>query len=127
MKTAYVRKHDFASAASSQLRPGTSVCQRLRCCWWHSAPHCQQAKQHGAAAEIHLRGECRTDGGLVLLADVAEIYATDPDEVKALGRIDLVPAPAEGQKRYLRLREIEDLLVLRGLNLRDTVSREPAR
>jgi flagella basal body P-ring formation protein FlgA len=70
-------------------------------------------------AEIHLRGECRTDGVLVLLADVAEIYSTNPEEVKALGRIDLVPAPAEGRRRYLRLREIEDLLVLRGLNLRE--------
>ncbi|HEX4142687.1 MAG TPA: flagellar basal body P-ring formation chaperone FlgA [Pirellulales bacterium] len=75
--------------------------------------------QMAAAAEIHLRGDCRADGVLVLLSDVAEIYSTNPDEVKALGRIDLVPAPAEGQRRYLRLREIEDLLVLRGLNLRE--------
>ena len=44
-------------------------------------------------AEIHLRTDCRSDGGLVLLSDVAEIYSTDPDEVKALGKIDLVPAP----------------------------------
>lgn len=80
-----------------------------------------------AAAEIHLRGECRTDGVLVLLADVAEIYSTNPDEVKALGRIDLIPAPADGQKRYLRLREIEDLLVLRGLNMREHRFSVPAR
>src|SRR5580704_11938643 len=72
-----------------------------------------------AAAEIHLRGDCRTDGVLVLLEDVAEIYSTNPDEVKAIGKIDLIPAPAEGQKRHLRLREIEDLLVLRGVNLRE--------
>ncbi len=82
-------------------------------------PSLHAGSRSRAAAEIHLRGECRTDGVLVLLADVAEIYSTNPDEVKALGRIDLMPAPADGQKRYLRLREIEDLLVLRGVNLRD--------
>lgn len=48
-------------------------------------------------AEIHLRNDCRSDGGLVLLSDVAEIYSTNPDEVKALGKIDLVPAPPKGR------------------------------
>jgi len=77
------------------------------------------AGQGAAAAEIHLRSDCRADGVLVLLADVADIYSTNPEEIKALGRIDLMPAPVEGQKRYLRLGEIQDLLVLRGLNLRE--------
>ncbi len=71
------------------------------------------------AAEFHLRGEFRTEGGLVLVKDVADVYATDPDEAKALGAIDLVAAPPDGQKRFLPLREIQDLLVLRGLNLRE--------
>jgi flagella basal body P-ring formation protein FlgA len=76
-------------------------------------------RSQAAAAEIHLRTDCRCDGGLVLLGDVADIYTSDVDEMKMLGKIDLVPGPADGKKRYLRLREIEDLLVLRGLNLRD--------
>ncbi len=71
------------------------------------------------AAEFHLHGEYRTEGGLVLVKDIADVYAKDPDEVKALGAIDLVAAPPDGQKRFLPLREIQDLLVLRGLNLRD--------
>ncbi len=73
--------------------------------------------QQAVGAEIQLRGDCKADGVLVLLGDVAEIYSTNAEEVRALGKIDLVPAPAEGQKRHLRLREIEDLLVLRGVNL----------
>ena len=55
----------------------------------------------------------------MLVRDVADVYATDPDEAKALGDIDLVAAPPDGQKRFLPLREIQDLLVLRGLNLRE--------
>jgi flagella basal body P-ring formation protein FlgA len=70
-------------------------------------------------AEFHLRSECRTEGGLVLVSDVADVYAADPDEVKTLSRIDLVAAPPDGQKRFLPLRELQDLLALRGLNLRD--------
>ena len=71
------------------------------------------------AAEFHVHAEFRTAGGLVLVKDVADVYATDPDEAKALGEIDLIAAPADGQKRFLPLREIQDLLVLRGLNLRE--------
>ena len=35
----------------------------------------------GRGRRKSLRGECRTDGVLVLLADVAEIYSTNPEEV----------------------------------------------
>ena len=71
------------------------------------------------AAEFHLHAEFRTAGGLVLVKDIADVYANDPDEVRALGELDLVAAPVDGQKRFLPLREIQDLLVLRGLNLRE--------
>ena len=71
------------------------------------------------AAEFHLHNELRTEGGLVLVKDIADVYASDPDQVKALGEIDLIAAPPDGQKRFLPLREIQDLLAIRGLNMRD--------
>lgn len=79
------------------------------------------------AAEFHLHSELRTEGGLVLVKDVADVFAADPDQVKALGEIDLVAAPPDGQKRYLPLREIQDLLALRGVNLREHRFTVPAR
>ena len=72
---------------------------------------------HGAfAAEVQFRSECHVDGGLVLLADVAEIFDANPEEVKRLSRIDLFPAPPMHEKRVVRVREIQDLLHLRGEN-----------
>ena len=70
-----------------------------------------------AAAELKLRHECRCAQSLVRLSDVAEIHAADAAEAEKLGQIELFPAPAQGQPRYLRARELQDLLALRGLNL----------
>lgn len=70
-----------------------------------------------AAAELQLRHECRCAQSLVRLGDVAEIHAADPDQAAQLRRIELFPAPAQGRSRHLRARELQDLLVLRGLNL----------
>lgn len=69
------------------------------------------------AAELQLRSECDCSSGLVRLADVAEIHASDPAEAKSLGEIELFPAPAAGNKAFVRAREIQDLLALRGINL----------
>lgn len=69
------------------------------------------------AAEIHLRGECQCTGGLVRLGDVAEIHAADKAEAARLAEIELCAAPASGSKSFVRAREIQDLLALRGLNL----------
>jgi len=71
----------------------------------------------GMAAEIQIRSECRTDGGLVLLSDVADVISNDPAETKKLSGTDLLPAPGAGEKRFLRLRELQDLLAVRGVNL----------
>ena len=70
------------------------------------------------AAEIQLHSECRSDGGLILLGDLADVYSADADEIKKLSAIDVVPAPPGGERRYLRTREIQDILTSRGLNLR---------
>lgn len=70
-----------------------------------------------AAAELRLRSECRCTQSLVRLGDVAEIHAADAAQVRELEAIELFPAPARGQQRFVRAREIQDLLALRGLNL----------
>ncbi len=70
-----------------------------------------------AAAEIHFKPECRVAGSLVLLSDVAEVYSNNDTEKRLLSELELVPAPAPGEKRVLRVREIQDLLSLRGTKL----------
>ncbi len=72
-----------------------------------------------SAAEITLRSELRTEGGLVLLGDIAEVTSGNPDEAKQLATLDIMAAPAAGQRRYLRARELQDLLTERGVNWRD--------
>jgi flagella basal body P-ring formation protein FlgA len=69
------------------------------------------------AAEIRLRSDCLAAGALVTLGDVAEIFASDAAEEQGLSQLELVPAPAPGTKRYLRAREIQDMLHDRGVNL----------
>lgn len=71
-----------------------------------------------AAAELHLRRECQCDGALVTLGDVAEIYAASDVESARLAAIELFPAPAPGQSRTARAREIQDVLAQRGIDLR---------
>lgn len=69
-----------------------------------------------SAAEIRLKSDCRPATGLVCLGDVAEIFATDDAAAKQLAAIDLLPAPAAGEKRILRVRDLQDILALRGIN-----------
>lgn len=68
-------------------------------------------------AEIRLRHECRASGSLVRLSDVAEVLSSDSRQGKELGNIELFPTPQSGQKRFVRAREIQDALQLRGVNL----------
>jgi len=70
------------------------------------------------AAEIELRSDFRSDGGLVLLGDIATITASDPAETKRLAALDVTAAPPAGQRKYLRARELQDLLAARGVNWR---------
>ncbi|NUQ63601.1 MAG: flagellar basal body P-ring formation protein FlgA [Pirellulales bacterium] len=71
----------------------------------------------GIAADVQIRRECRPSGRVVTLGDVAEVRASDPQQAAALARVELLPAPPVGQPRFLRVREIQDLLLLRGINL----------
>ncbi len=69
------------------------------------------------AAELRLRAQCQSRGGLVTLGDVAEIFATDPRQAETLAALELFPAPAASHQRFVRIREIQDLLLSRGINL----------
>jgi flagella basal body P-ring formation protein FlgA len=69
------------------------------------------------AAEIQLHSMCRADGGLVLLEDVADVLSADADEVKRLGQVDVMAAPPAGERRFVRAREIQDILASRGVNM----------
>lgn len=69
------------------------------------------------AAQIELRRECRPAAGIVTLGDVAVIHSADAKEAAALAAADLFPSPAPGQHRFLRVRELQDLLILRGVTL----------
>jgi flagella basal body P-ring formation protein FlgA len=70
-----------------------------------------------AAAEIRLRSECRPQGAVILLGEVADIFAGNEQESTKLASVELTPAPAPGNKMYLRVREIQDQLEMRGLNM----------
>ncbi len=70
-----------------------------------------------SGAEIRLRKEALASRNLVLLGDLADIFASDAEETATLKAIELMPVPASGQRRFLRIREIQDLLHARGINL----------
>ena len=54
---------------------------------------------------------------MVKLGDIAEIATTDQRQAESLRAIELFPAPPDGRPRFVRVREIQDLLVLRGINM----------
>lgn len=68
------------------------------------------------AAEIVLRERAPVETGIVRLADVAEIVGTTPN-VEQLASIELFPAPPVGSRRFLRIRELQDVLAERQVNL----------
>ena len=68
-------------------------------------------------AEIQLRSECRARGPVVTLSDLADLSAADPQAAASLGAVELFPSPTAGRQRFVRVREIQDLLLLRGVNL----------
>lgn len=69
------------------------------------------------AAEIQLHSDCRARGAVVTLGDVAQVASADAQEAARLNAIELFPAPPPGRQRFVRLREIQDLLMVRGMGL----------
>jgi flagella basal body P-ring formation protein FlgA len=69
------------------------------------------------AAELRLRQQCSPHGSVVTLGDIAEIYSADAQQAEKLAAIEILPAPIAPQQRTLRVREVQDLLSMRGINL----------
>ncbi|HEY2759520.1 MAG TPA: flagellar basal body P-ring formation chaperone FlgA [Pirellulales bacterium] len=69
------------------------------------------------AAELRLRSDARAQGAMVHLADVVDILGAEPGEVQSLGQIELMPAPAVGKQHPISVREIQDTLERRGVNM----------
>lgn len=81
---------------------------------WAAAGHC-----HALAAEIRLKPQASPAGAMVTLGDIADIFAADSAEAERLRAIELFPSPPAGRERFVRPRELHDLLLLRGANLAD--------
>jgi flagella basal body P-ring formation protein FlgA len=69
------------------------------------------------AAELRLRSDAKTTGSVVRLGDVADILDGGNNEVQALSQIELSPAPGPGKQRTISVREIQDTLERRGVNM----------
>ena len=73
--------------------------------------------QGAISAEIVVRSEARPAGALVRLGDVADVFTDDVAQRRQLADLELFPTPAVGAKRFVRVRELLDLLNHRGVNL----------
>jgi len=71
----------------------------------------------GDAAEIHFKPRHTTSGPLVTLGDVADIDAATSEESRRLAQIELFPAPSGGRTREVHVREIQDALNLKNVDL----------
>ena len=69
------------------------------------------------AAEFKLHDEARVTKSTVLFGDLADIYGAEPDEARKLAALELIPSPPLGYRARLTMREIQDFLNLRGVNL----------
>ncbi len=71
------------------------------------------------AADIRLRKDCTPAAAIITLGDIASVLATGqetPSEVARLTGLELLTTPAS-QPRFLSYRQVQDLLVERGVNL----------
>lgn len=79
------------------------------------------------AAELIVKTSCDVAGPLVTLGDVAEVRASSASEGEALRSARLFPAPSPGAVRWLRVRELQELLALQGIELASLRIRGAAR
>lgn len=69
------------------------------------------------AAEVRLKSQARCRTSVVLLGDVADVFANDEFQRDQLAGIELGPAPLAGNRKVIRIREVQDALWMRGINL----------
>src|SRR6476620_12421082 len=70
-----------------------------------------------AAVDVKLRDRVAPHGSVGRLGDVAEIASADREQARQLGSLPLMPAPAPGTERFLRTREIQDMLAAQGVDV----------
>lgn len=71
-----------------------------------------------SAAEVALLPATKPRGAVVLLGDVAKVRAANQEEAARLAAIPLVPAPRAGRQRFLRMREVQDLVAAHGEDMK---------
>jgi flagella basal body P-ring formation protein FlgA len=72
-----------------------------------------------ATVDVQLRERVEAASPVIRLGDVAQISSADRRKARQLSVLILMPAPAPGTERFLRQREIEDLLSAHGEDLAD--------
>lgn len=71
----------------------------------------------GTAATIRLLPEASVSGSIVTLGDVASVSGTDADLVAQVEAVELFPSPRGKMPRSVTIREIQDILYARGIDL----------
>jgi flagella basal body P-ring formation protein FlgA len=70
-----------------------------------------------ATIDILLHEQVTATAPVIRLGDVARIVTADRQRARELSSLLLMPAPAPGTQRFLRKREVEDLLTAHGADL----------
>ncbi len=78
-----------------------------------------EAAPRADAAEMRVRAECCPEGAIVTLGDLVDLRCESTHDAERLAKISLFPAPADGLRRFVSAREIQDMLLIRGIDLID--------
>lgn len=70
-----------------------------------------------SAADVVLQKVVAPKSTVVRLGDVAKVKSNDRSEAERLTAIPLVASPAPGRTRFIRMREVQDLVAAHGENL----------
>ena len=70
-----------------------------------------------SAVDVKLRERVVPKSSVVRLGDVAEISSADRQQARQLAAVPLMPAPAPDTERFLRKREVADMLAANGVEL----------
>lgn len=69
------------------------------------------------AADVVIQKVVALEGTVVRLGDVAKIKCDDKQEAARLEALPLMPAPGAGRRRFVRMREVQDLVAAHGENM----------
>ena len=69
------------------------------------------------AADVVIQKVVALEGTVVRLGDVAKIKSDDKHEAARLESLPLMPSPGVGRRRFVRMREVQDLVAATGENM----------